>query len=75
MPRCDPDMRLEYPLKMALIGEPQVVGDLNQSVTLPEQLTAPVDPGVEQVGVRRQACGSPKRANQLITTKACFPGQ
>lgn len=68
-------MRLEYPLEMTLISESQVVGDLHQSVTLPEQSTTLVDPGVEHVGVRSQACGSAERANQLITAKAGLTGK
>ena len=68
-------MRLEHPLKMALVGKPELVGDLRQRLALVEQLPAPVDPGIEQVGMRGQpGCGA-ERTDQLIPPQPLLPGQ
>ncbi|MNE76355.1 hypothetical protein D3C80_1725860 [compost metagenome] len=68
-------MRLEHPLKMALVGKPEQVGDLRQRLALVQQLPPAVDPGIEQVGMRGQPGGGAERSDQLIAPQLRLPGQ
>jgi len=68
-------MRFEHPLEMALVGEAQPVSHFGQGKPLAEQMPAMVDPGIDEIGMRRQpGCGA-ERPDQLVTAKACLAGQ
>lgn len=58
-------------MKVALVGKPELLGDIGQGIAPPKKLARPIDAKVELVCVRRHAELRAKLPDQLITAQSC----